>query len=198
MASTFIVFFALALFSSPVFAQEHEDEKKRENKDETAIAAQEVQNTSVHAQAAPSFAPPVAIDITERGPKERSYVATEPIPEGYRPVRRFNAWPLAIGIAVFGLSYRSAVTAVIRTAVLDGGTAAKNRLELLIPVVGPFVVQDKSTTEQVFGIAQAVGLSTMLFGAFFRRTILLRNDYRAGVTVTPMFGPGTLGAAGTF
>jgi hypothetical protein len=140
--------------------------------------------------------PPVSVtrDLAELGPRERAYV--EPIPEGYRPVGRINGWPLAIGFGVFGVSYRSAVTAVLRTLVLDGGAAAERKLPLLVPIVGPFIVRERETLEMVFGVGQAIGLSVLVVGALWPSRVLLRKDYRA--TVLPTVGPGTVGAAGTF
>jgi hypothetical protein len=161
----------------------------------TPALVQETQDGATQAQAVPTLSlTPVAPTLAERGPRERSYV--EPVPDGYRPVRRVNAIPVALGLATFGISYRSAVTAVIRTWVFDGGDAAARKLPMLVPVVGPFLVRERETLELVFGIGQSLGIAATLVGLLWPRTVLLRKDYRA--FVLPTVGPRAVGVAGAF
>jgi hypothetical protein len=139
------------------------------------------------------------------GPKELPYTAGASIPEGYRPVHRIDSVMVATGFATFGIAYRSGVTTVIRSLILETRSETNAKLPLLIPVVGPLLVpaRFRQPLEVMFGGVQLIGVSLLTLGFFLPKTILLRNDYKHDgsprrTSVTPFVGASTVGVAGTF
>jgi hypothetical protein len=143
--------------------------------------------------------------LAERGPKSLPFTSGASVPAGYRPVHRIDAVMVATGFATFGIAYRSAVTTVIRSLILETRSESHAKLPLLIPVVGPLLVpaRFRQPLDVMFGGVQFVGVSLLTLGFFLPKTILLRNDYKDDgsprkTSVTPFIGPSTVGVTGTF
>jgi hypothetical protein len=138
--------------------------------------------------------------LAARGPKELPYAGTgSVIPEGYRPVHRFDGVMVATGFATFGIAYRSAVTTVIRSLIFETRSETNAKLPLLIPIVGPLLVtaRERQPIEVMFGGVQFVGVSLLTLGFLLPKTFLLRNDYKKS-TLSPFIGGRTVGLEGTF
>lgn len=149
---------------------------------------------------APAPSPPA--DIATLGPRELSF--REPIPAGYRPVQRTNVLVIGIGLGVFGLAYKSTVGFIAESLLFGGFEHAKAQLPILVPVVGPLLIEHPRPLELVLGGVQALGLVVGVAGFVFPRTILLRNDYRDSrartllYSLRPVISPQALGVRGQF
>ena len=105
----------------------------------------------------------------------------QPIPYGYHPEKRARKGLVIPGAVMFGVAY---LLSTLVAAADDGNYEGGNRYTALwIPVIGPFIQMGRSTTvgddNQMFfldGAAQTAGLTMLVLGLAFPRTILVRND----------------------
>lgn len=117
----------------------------------------------------------------------------QPIPYGYHPEKRARKGLVIPGAVVFGVAYLlSTLVASENHTTYDGTT--DRYTALWIPVIGPFIQMGSSSNangdSQMFfldGVAQAGGLTMLVLGLAFPRTILVRNDFGTiSLLPTPM------------
>jgi hypothetical protein len=130
----------------------------------------------------------------------------QPVPYGYHPETRARKGLVITGSVLFGVLYLlSTLVAAGNDSSYDG-----NRYSALwIPVAGPFVQMASSNNgsgdDEAFlldGVAQAAGVTMLVLGLAFPRTILVRNDLTSiSFVPTPMkvgHDGGGLGLVGRF
>ena len=105
----------------------------------------------------------------------------QPVPYGYHPETRARKGLVITGAVLFGVLYLlSTLVASENSSSYDG---SERYTALWIPVVGPFIQMGRSTNAngdaQMFfldGVAQTAGVTMLVLGLAFPRTILVRND----------------------
>jgi hypothetical protein len=121
----------------------------------------------------------------------------EPVPDGYRPVRRANRSLVMAGAITFGSVY--VTTGLAGAIAADAG--ARGSGTLLVPVLGPFIMaglQGSATGGFMLvldGLAQAAGVTMFAVGLAQPRAKLVRVELgKVEVTPVPMtFGPSSAG-----
>ena len=105
----------------------------------------------------------------------------QPVPYGYHPEARARKGLVIPGAVIFGVAYL--LSTLVAAADDDTYDGANRYTALWVPVVGPFIQMGRSTNTgddmQMFfldGAAQTAGLTMLVLGLAFPRTILVRND----------------------
>lgn len=151
---------------------------------------------------------------------QSSWEPGDPVPEGYRVVRRSRRGLVIAGSIVGGIAYSSSVVAAVAIAEDDSAP-------LLIPVVGPWIMLatgsvkdracsdaelrdymdpercgDRSGTRAALaldGLMQVAGATMLTIGLAYPSTRLVRNNFRLSMAPIPFGHTGYgLGAIGTF
>ena len=130
----------------------------------------------------------------------------QPVPYGYHPETRARKGLVITGSVLFGVLY---ILSTLVAAANDDSYSDNKYSALWIPVVGPFIQaganNNGSGDNETFildGLAQAAGVTMLVLGLAFPRTILVRNDLLSVSFVpTPMkvgHDGGGLGLVGRF
>jgi hypothetical protein len=105
----------------------------------------------------------------------------QPVPYGYHPETRARKGLVIPGAVIFGVAYL--LSTLVAAADNDTYDGANRYTALWVPVIGPFIQMGRSTNTdgdmQTFfldGAAQTAGLTMLVLGLAFPRTILVRND----------------------
>jgi len=125
--------------------------------------------------------PPPPMMYAPTGPRYiKDWQEGQPIPYGYHPEARARKGLVISGAVLFGVTY---LLSTLVASANDNSYDGNRYTALWIPVVGPFMQLGSSTNasgdDQIFvldGLAQAAGITMLVLGLAFPRTILVRND----------------------
>jgi len=104
----------------------------------------------------------------------------QPVPYGYHPETRARKGLVITGAVLFGVLY---LLSTLVASANDSSYDGNHYSALWIPVAGPFIqagaTNNASGDREMFvldGLAQAAGVTMLVLGLAFPRTILVRND----------------------